>query len=124
MARILVAEDDVPMREFIRRVLQARGHEVVAVGDGAEALVRLGRDSFDLLLADISMPNMDGVELALKAARDWPLLPVMLMSGYAEQRNRASGLDQLARAVLAKPFSMTDLSAAVDEVLAAQQQVG
>src|SRR3546814_8477006 len=72
MARILVAEDEVPVREFIRRALEHRGHEVVAVADGADALVKLNRGPFDMLLTDIGMTNMDGVELALKVARDWP----------------------------------------------------
>lgn len=117
MARILVAEDEVAVREFIRRVLEARGHEVVAVGDGAEAVVKLSRGAFDLLLADIVMPNMDGVELSLKAARDWPRLTVLLMSGVAMERRRAHGIGQLANAILNKPFSMADLAQAVESAL-------
>ena len=118
MARILVAEDEVPMREFIRRVLVARGHDVVAVGDGAEAVLRLSRDPFDLLLTDIGMPNMDGVELALKAARDWPAMRMLMMSGLTVERQQAHGIGQLASAVLHKPFSMVALNEAVEQVLA------
>lgn len=118
MARILVAEDEVAVREFIRRVLELRGHEIVTVGDGAEALVKLNRLRFDLLLTDIGMPNMDGLELALKVARDHPDLPVLMMSGYAVERRRAADLADLARGLLQKPFSMVDLSAAVEKVLA------
>lgn len=117
MARILVAEDEVPVREFVRRVLELRGHEVVTVGDGAEALIKLGRARFDLLLTDISMPNMDGFELALKVARDYPDLPVLMMSGYAVERRRAADLADLSRGMLQKPFSMVDLSAGVDKAL-------
>ncbi|MEL3888984.1 response regulator [Ferrovibrio sp. MS7] len=117
MARILVAEDEVPVREFVRRVLELRGHEVVTVSDGAEALVKLGRARFDLLLTDISMPNMDGFELALKVARDYPDLPVLMMSGYAVERRRAADLADLSRGMLQKPFSMVDLSAGVDKAL-------
>lgn len=117
MARILVAEDEVAVREFIRRVLETRGHAVVAAADGAEALVKLSRDSFDLLLADIAMPNMDGVELTLKAARDWPNLTVLLMSGIEMERRRAHGIGQLAHAILRKPFSMVDLVQAVEAAL-------
>src|SRR3546814_17813655 len=109
MAGILFSEDEVPGREFIRRALEHRGHEVMAVADGADALVKLSRGPFDLLLTDIGMPNMDGVELALKVARDWPDLPVLMMSGYALERRRAHGIDGLAEAVLQKPFSMVDL---------------
>lgn len=118
MARILVAEDEVAVREFIRRVLELRGHEIVTVGDGAEALVKLNRLRFDLLLTDIGMPNMDGLELALKVARDHPDLPVLMMSGYAVERRRAADLADLARGLLQKPFSMVDLAAAVEKVLA------
>ncbi len=117
MARILVAEDEVPVREFVRRVLELRGHEVVTVGDGAEALIKLAKASFDLLLTDISMPNMDGFELALKVARDHPDLPVLMMSGYAVERRRAADLAELSKGVLQKPFSMVDLSAGVDRAL-------
>lgn len=119
MARILVAEDEVPMREFIRRVLVARGHDVVAVGDGAEAVLRLGRQPFDLLLTDIGMPNMDGVELVLKVARDWPATRVLMMSGLTVERQQAHGIGQLAMAVLQKPFSMVALNEAVEQALAA-----
>ena len=118
MARILVAEDEVPMREFIRRALAARGHDVVAVGDGAEAVRWLGRQPFDLLLTDIGMPNMDGVELALKAARDWPGLRLLMMSGLTMERQQAHGIGQLAMAVLQKPFTMVGLNEAVDSALA------
>ncbi|WP_428249504.1 response regulator [Ferrovibrio sp.] len=117
MARILVAEDEVPVREFVRRVLELRGHEVVTVGDGAEALIKLAKAPFDLLLTDISMPNMDGLELALIVARDHPDLPVLMMSGYAVERRRAADLAELSKGVLQKPFSMVDLSAGVDRAL-------
>jgi len=117
MARILVAEDEIPMREFVRRVLEQRGHQVTTVTDGAEALRRLSRERFDLLLSDISMPNMDGLELALKVARDHPGLPMLLMSGYAQERHRLHDYDDLVQGVLSKPFSMVELSGAVDAAL-------
>ncbi|HLT77627.1 MAG TPA: response regulator [Ferrovibrio sp.] len=119
MARILVAEDEVPMRAFIRRVLAMRGHEVVAVADGAEAVQKLSRESFDLLITDIGMPNMDGVELALKAARDWPDLRLLLMSGLPLERQQAHGIGELAQAVLQKPFTMVALNDAVEAALGA-----
>lgn len=119
MASILVAEDEMPMRAFIRRVLTMRGHDVVAVADGAEAVLRLSREPYDLLITDIAMPNMDGVELALKAARDWPDLRVLLMSGLPLERQQAHGIGQLAQAVLQKPFTMVALDGAVERALEA-----
>lgn len=118
MATILLAEDEEPLRETLRRVLQLAGHEVAAVGNGAEALHALhGGLCADLLIADIRMPVMDGIELALAMARDRPHLPILLMTGYAEQGARASGLEVLIRGVLAKPFSNAALREAVKTAL-------
>jgi two-component system cell cycle response regulator CpdR len=116
MARILVAETEVPVREFIRRVLQQRGHEVVVVSDGAEAVVKLARLPFDLLLADVAMPNMDGVELSLKVARDFPDLPMLMMSSDMIQRRRSHDIDSLIT-ILQKPFTMVALNDAVERAL-------
>jgi CheY-like chemotaxis protein len=119
MARILLAEDEDPVRALVARALAQDGHEVVGAADGAEALDLLKRESgrFDLLLADIKMPVMDGIALALAAARDFPALPILLMTGYADQRERASGLDALIRDVIAKPFSLAEIKSAVAAAL-------
>ena len=119
MARILVAEDDAPLRGHILRALAAGGHDTIATADGGEALDMLVRDNgrFDLLLTDIKMPVMDGIALALAVARDYPALPILLMTGYADQRERASGLDALIKSVLGKPFTVADLNQAVAEAL-------
>lgn len=89
------------------------------VSDGAEAVVKLARMPFDLLLTDVLMPNMDGVELSLKVARDFPDLPVLMMSGNAPPRRRANDIASLAP-ILMKPFTMVDLNAAVEQALAQQ----
>ena len=83
--------------------------------DGAEALDTLQREdgAFDLLLTDIKMPVMDGIALALAAARDFPNLPILLMTGYADQRERASGLEALIGDVIAKPFTLAEIKFAV-----------
>ena len=118
MARILVAEDESPVREFVTRALQHAGHEVVAVPDGQIALERLAGAHFDLLLTDIVMPAVDGIALALKATRDDPALRVLLMTGYPAERQRAFNLEDLIDRVLMKPFSLDDLLAAVRAALA------
>lgn len=119
MARILVAEDDDPVRAIVKRALELDGHEVMTEADGAAALERLAAEHgrFDLLLSDIRMPLMDGIALALSAARDWPLLPILLMTGYAEQRERAHDLVALIEDVVTKPFSVAEIRAAVSAVL-------
>jgi two-component system, cell cycle response regulator CpdR len=123
MARILIAEDETPLRGQIVRALVGQGHDAVAAADGGEALDALAREGgrFDLLLTDIKMPVMDGIALALSAARDYPDIPILLMTGYADQRERASGLDALVYDVLNKPFALADLQRVVDEALATKQ---
>jgi two-component system cell cycle response regulator CpdR len=122
VARILLAEDEEALRAFISRALAQDGHEVIATADGGEALDALTREQgrFDLLLTDIRMPVMDGIALALAAARDHPELMILLMTGYADQRERAHGLDALIHDVIAKPFSLGDIRKAVAEALVAK----
>jgi CheY-like chemotaxis protein len=120
MARILIAEDEEVLREMCGRALSTAGYEVKTVCDGGEALDVLQREAgrFDLLLTDIRMPVMDGIALALSAARDFPELTILLMTGYADQRERAHGLDALIHDVIQRPFSLAVLRAAVEEALA------
>jgi CheY-like chemotaxis protein len=120
MARILLAEDEDSLRELVARALTQDGHEVVANCDGAAALDALLRDGgrYDLLLTDIRMPVMDGIALALAASRDYPALPILLMTGYADQRERAAGLELLIRDVIAKPFTLAAICGAVRDALA------
>ncbi len=122
MARILLAEDDDSVRGFVARALEVHGHEVTAVSDGAlalEALTASDAPAYELLLADIAMPMMDGIALALKVSRDHPGLRVLLMSGHAKERRRAHNLDEIIHDVVAKPFSLDDIVAAVSRTLAA-----
>ena len=122
MARILLAEDDDAIRELIARALSEDGHELTAAADGAEALDALdsGKGQFDLLLTDVKMPVMDGIALALAAGRDHPDLSIMLMTGYADQRERAHGLDALVHDVINKPFTVDQIKGAVREALVAR----
>lgn len=123
MARILLAEDEESLRSLVARALMQDGHEVVARCDGAAALDSLLREEgrFDLLLADIRMPVMDGIALALAAARDFPKMPILLMTGYADQRERAKNLESLVRDVLVKPFALAHLREVVTKIVAEQK---
>src|SRR5580692_2758101 len=122
MAKILLAEDEEALRAMCARGLTMVGHDVKTVCDGGEALDVLQREGggFDLLLTDIRMPVMDGIALALAAARDHPELTILLMTGYADQRERAHGLDALIHDVIAKPFSLAEIRKAVQEALVAR----
>ncbi len=116
--RILVAEDNPAVREFIVRALQSQGLTVVAVADGQQALDVLTGESFSALVTDIVMPNVDGIALALKATQDYPDLKIVMISGYAQERMRAHNLDALVHRIIAKPFSLEEICEAVDDVLA------
>ena len=119
MARILIAEDDDAIRALVARALTEEGHEIVLAVDGGEALEKLGANGpFDLLLTDIKMPVMDGIALALAVARDFPDLPILLMTGYADQRERVSGLEALICDVIAKPFALAEIKFAVASAVA------
>ena len=123
MPRILIADDEASMRALVARAIAMDGHETVTAEDGAEALEILTRErgAFDLLLTDIQMPVMDGIALALTAARDFPDLTILLMTGFAAQRERASGLNAIVHDVVTKPFSVADIRAAVTGALAARK---
>ena len=122
MARILIAEDEDALRGLVARALLQDGHDVMTANDGAEALDLLLREqgAFELLLTDIRMPVMDGIALALAAARDFPRLTILLMTGFADQRERASGLNAIVYDVVTKPFSVADIRTAVAAALAAR----
>ena len=118
MSRILLAEDDHDMRAFLTRALQRDGHEVTAFDNGRAAYERLREEPFSLLLTDIVMPEMDGIELAQRATRLDPDLKVMFITGFAAVALR----DNLARPrdsrVLSKPFHLSKLVAEVKRLLA------
>ena len=123
MPRVLIADDEEPMRKLVARAIAMDGHDTVTAQDGAEALQILVREqgAFDLLLTDIQMPIMDGIALALSVARDFPRLTILLMTGFADQRERASNLNAIAHDVITKPFSVADIRIAVADALAARK---
>jgi len=115
MIRILLAEDDQAMRTYLSRALQNAGYDVSAVDRGTEALELLKRESFDLLLSDIVMPEMDGIELAQRCNEVSPGTKVMFITGFAAVTLRASREAPQAR-VLSKPFHLRDLVLEVQRV--------
>ncbi|MBB6164411.1 MULTISPECIES: response regulator [Rhizobium] len=118
MARILITEDEESLRRFVARALRLDGHETFEAGDGAEGLEKLDEGSYDLLLSDIRMPVMDGIELAHQASARFPDMKILLMTGYAEQRERADDLASKIVDVVPKPFALPDIRKAVARALA------
>jgi CheY-like chemotaxis protein len=119
MSRILVVDDEEPLRLLVARGLGMDGHACVTAADGAEALDILVAEQgrFDLLLTDIRMPLMDGIALALAAKQQFPDLTIMLMTGYAEQRERAKSLEAIVAEVMSKPFTIAELRTTVLRVI-------
>ena len=116
-SRILLAEDDESLRGFLERALERAGYVVVSSPDGQEAFERLQEEPFSLLLTDIVMPCMDGIELARRAGEIDPELKIMFITGFAAVTlNTDNAAPEHAR-VLSKPFHLRDLVAEVDRLL-------
>jgi two-component system cell cycle response regulator CpdR len=115
MVRILLAEDDDSMREYLARALERTGYNVTACESGIVALERLQKESFDLLLTDIVMPELDVIELAQRAAQIYPDLRVMFITGFAAVTLQNGAMPPEAK-VLSKPFHLRDLVLEVDRM--------
>jgi two-component system cell cycle response regulator CpdR len=109
LPRALVAEDDPGVRAFVSWALGHAGFDVTDVEDGQQALEALNIQEYALLVADIMMPVVDGIALALSAARHQPALRIVLITGYPAEHRRALNLEALIHAVLPKPFGITEL---------------
>ena len=119
LQRILLAEDDESMRGFLERALGKAGYTVISCGNGAEAFDRLKQEPFSLLLTDIVMPRMDGIELARRAAELDPELKIMFITGFAAVTLNSETPPPKDARVLSKPFHLKDLVREVDRLLAA-----
>ncbi len=123
MIRILLAEDDQVMREFLSRALAKAGYAVTAVDRGTAALPYLEQGTYHLLLTDIVMPEMDGIELAQRAAELAPQTRIMFITGFAAVTLKAGEAMPNAR-ILSKPFHLRELVAEVDQLFAADRVTG
>jgi len=119
MARILLADDDAATRALVERALAVDGHVVTSTQDGAEALERLQMGgTFDVLISDVQMPAVDGIALAEKGLAAQPKLRVILISGFADELDRAAHLKSKRARVVAKPITLEGIRAAVKAALA------
>lgn len=117
MRRIILAEDDESMRGFLERALTRAGYDVVSFNNGVEALERLKEEPFTLLLTDIVMPRMDGIELARRASELDPDLKIMFITGFAAVTLSTSSEAPNDARVLSKPFHLKDLVDEVEQLL-------
>ncbi|ESZ22017.1 response regulator [Mesorhizobium sp. L48C026A00] len=115
MAKLLIVEDDESVRTLAARALERAGHMIDIAADGAQglALIRAARGGYDLVVSDIRMPEMDGIQMAKAAASLFPAMKILLMTGYADQRERAEELN-----VVQKPFTLAEIRARVEQALA------
>jgi len=119
LQRILLAEDDEDMRRFLVNALAKAGYDVVSFGNGAEAYERLKEEPFTLLLTDIVMPEMDGIELARKASELDPDIKIMFITGFAAVALNPDNQAPKDAKILSKPFHLRDLVDEVERMLAA-----
>jgi two-component system, cell cycle response regulator CpdR len=117
MARILLAEDDDQLRAFLSRGLRRAGHAVDAVADGEAALLRSSHVDYDLLLADVVMPGIDGIELAQRMTARQPGLRVMFITGFAAVAMQDDRLASHRPRVLSKPFHLRHLIAEIEALM-------
>jgi two-component system, cell cycle response regulator CpdR len=119
MARIILAEDDEDLRRFLVSALEKAGHKVTSFGEGASAFEEIKQETFDLLLTDIVMPEMDGIELARRAAELDPALKIMFITGFAAVALNPDSKAPKEAKVLSKPFHLRDLVNEVNRLMAA-----
>ena len=117
--KILLAEDDNDMRRFLARALEGAGYAVASFDNGKSAYERLCEEPFSLLLTDIVMPEMDGIELARRATELDPDLKVMFITGFAAVALNPDSKAPRDAKVLSKPFHLRDLVNEVEKLLAA-----
>lgn len=119
MASILLAEDDSSLRSFLGRALERAGHDVRVCADGHEAERALEDGPYDLLLTDIVMPGLDGIEVARIAAQRFPGMQIMFITGFAAVALSAGAQAPEGSKVLSKPVHLRELVAEVDRMIAA-----
>ena len=119
MAKILVADDELSMREFLKILLESEGHETVLAASGAEALACIGRESFALLISDIRMPDMGGLDLLEQVRRDHHQLPVVLITAYASPEDAVLAMKDGAYDYITKPFKVQEIKKIVQSALSA-----
>ena len=118
---VLLVEDELLLREGVQEVLEVHGYKVMVAGDGAEALALLGRTPVNLIISDLVMPNMNGVDFVQRVRQQFPQLPIIVASGSPGAVMKRLGIDSIqvpgATACIMKPFKSAELLALVKQVL-------
>jgi two-component system chemotaxis response regulator CheY len=119
MATILTVDDTASMRQMISFTLNSAGHEVIQASDGREALDILQHRKVDLVIADVNMPNMDGITLvkSLRALADYKFTPILMLTTESQESKRQQGKSAGATGWIVKPFNPEQLLMVVKKVL-------
>jgi two-component system, OmpR family, KDP operon response regulator KdpE len=115
--RILAVDDEPPIRRFLKTSLTAQGYDVLEAADGAEALAMLRRNAVDLVVLDLGLPGMDGLEVIARLRADGNLVPVVVLSSRADEQGKVRALDLGADDYVTKPFGMDELLARIRAAL-------
>src|SRR4051812_38124758 len=117
MAEVLVVDDDDTVASVVVNYLERAGHTTRRLGDGAEALTAVAERQPDLMVLDLMLPGLNGLEVCRRVRAQWPLLPVVMLTAFGEPDDRIAGLEIGADDYVTKPFSPRELVLRVDSVL-------
>lgn len=109
--KVLVVDDEAMTRDLISSILSSKGHKCVTASDGVEALDKAGKDTFDAVITDIVMPNMDGITLTKELLKRNPSIPVMVITGFTDEHYYEESVNAGATDFINKPFSIAEFLA-------------
>ncbi|OGP80361.1 MAG: hypothetical protein A2V86_00545 [Deltaproteobacteria bacterium RBG_16_49_23] len=121
---ILVVDDEELIRELVFTILSNLGHSCITATDGIDALDKLKGENFDAVITDIKMPEMDGIILTREISRQYPGLPVMVMTGFDEEYSAGTAISVGAREFIKKPFSLEEFSLRLRKMIADSETLG
>jgi len=117
---ILVVDDDEPIRNLVGSFLSNLGHTCVKATDGNDALDKMKKNKIDAIITDIKMPRMDGIKLTIEIAKQYPALPIMVMTGFAEENTAEGAISAGARDFIQKPFSIEEFTIRFNKMMGDQ----
>jgi len=106
--KVLVVDDEEPIRKLIVTLLSQKGHQCIAVSNGFEALDKIKKNKFDAAVVDIVMPEMDGLALTRELSKNYQTLPLMIMTGHVDEYSPETAIALGAREFITKPFSIAE----------------
>ena len=116
-AKLLIVDDEDDLRELLSQVLAGTGYQIQTAADGEEALALLAKESFDVVLLDIQMPKVDGIQVLKYLKKDKPEVRAIVLTGYADLRNAMEAREFGARDFISKPYKLEDVLSTIERIL-------